>query len=296
LEDVEFLYKLGAVGRSSDGKMHPTAAGLLMFGYEYEIVKEFPAYFLDYQEQFDPNTRWTDRIVSSSGDWSGNVYDFYFRVYNKITQDIKVPFKLEGGDRIDDTPVHKALREALANCLINADYYGRQGLVIIKKKDVITLSNPGGFRIDVEAAKSGGVSDPRNSTLIKMFNLIDVGERAGSGIPNIFSVWKKQGWSAPVINESFEPDRITLSLLIGESSDKKVAIKSSDKTTKTKSQIQKQAVVTYLTEKITAKTTEIAELLGVKDARARRLLGEMVAEGTIVTEGENRNRVYKLKA
>jgi predicted HTH transcriptional regulator len=296
LEDVEFLYKLGAVGRSSDGKMHPTAAGLLMFGYEYEIVKEFPAYFLDYQEQFDPNTRWTDRIVSSSGDWSGNVYDFYFRVYNKITQDIKVPFKLEGGDRIDDTPVHKALREALANCLINADYYGRQGLVIIKKKDVITLSNPGGFRIDVEAAKSGGVSDPRNSTLIKMFNLIDVGERAGSGIPNIFSVWKKQGWSAPVINESFEPDRITLSLLIGESSDKKVAIKSSDKTTKTKSQIQKQAVVTYLTERITAKTTEIAELLGVKDARARRLLAEMVAEGTIATEGENRNRVYKLKA
>ena len=38
LEDVEFLYKLGAVGRSSNGKMHPTAAGLLMFGYEYEIV------------------------------------------------------------------------------------------------------------------------------------------------------------------------------------------------------------------------------------------------------------------
>ena len=52
----------------------------------------------------------------------------------------------------------------------------------------------------------------------------------------------------------------------------------------------------WLTEKITAKTTEIAELLGVKNARARRLLGEMVAGGTIVTEGENRNRVYKLKA
>ena len=296
LEDIDFLYKLGAVGRSDDGKMHPTAAGLLMFGYEYEIVKEFPTYFLDYQEQFDSNTRWTDRIVSSSGDWSGNIYDFYFRVYNKITQDIKVPFKLDGGDRIDDTPVHKALREALANCLINADYYGRQGLVIIKKKDVITLSNPGGFRIDVEAAKSGGVSDPRNSALIKMFNLINVGERAGSGIPNIFNVWKKQGWSAPIINESFDPDRIMLSLLIGESSDKKVAIKGSDRTTKTKSQIQKQAVITYLTEKVFAKTTDIADLLGVKDARARRLLSEMVAEGIIVSEGMNKNRVYKLKA
>ena len=296
LEDVAFLYKLGAVGRSSDGKMHPTAAGLLMFGYEYEIVKEFPAYFLDYQEQFDPNIRWTDRIVSSSGDWSGNVYDFYFRVYNKITQDIKVPFKLEGGDRIDDTPVHKALREALANCLINADYYGRQGLVIIKKKDVITLSNPGGFRIDVEAAKSGGVSDPRNSTLVKMFNLIDVGERAGSGIPNIFSVWKKQGWSAPVINESFEPDRIMLSLTIGKSGDKKAAIKSGDKKAAAKTVAHKQAIISYLTENVSAKSAEIAELLGLKPTRAKEILAEMADEKIIVAEGGNKNRVYKLKS
>ena len=267
-----------------------------MFGYEYEIVKEFPAYFLDYQEQFDPNTRWTDRIVSSSGDWSGNVYDFYFRVYNKITQDIKVPFKLEGGDRIDDTPVHKALREALANCLINADYYGRQGLVIIKRKDVITLSNPGGFRIDVEAAKSGGVSDPRNSTLIKMFNLIDVGERAGSGIPNIFSVWKKQGWSAPVINESFEPDRITLSLALGESSDKKQAIKSSDKKQATKTVAYREAIVAYLTENVSAKCSELSALVGISDSRTRAVLSKMIEDNILVAEGENRNRIYKLKA
>lgn len=78
LDDNEFLYKLGAVGRGKEGGMNPTAAGLLMFGYEYEIVKEYPDYFLDYQERFDDNNRWTDRIVSSSGDWSGNIYDFLF--------------------------------------------------------------------------------------------------------------------------------------------------------------------------------------------------------------------------
>ena len=74
--------------------------------------------FLDYREELDPTTRWSDRLQSSSGEWSGNVCDFYFRVYNKIIKDIKVPFKMVGGERIDDTPVHKALREALANCLI----------------------------------------------------------------------------------------------------------------------------------------------------------------------------------
>lgn len=128
------------------------------------------------------------------------------------------------------------LREALANCIINADYYGRQGLVIVKKKDIITFSNPGNFRIDIEDAKSGGISDPRNTTLIKMFNLIDIGERAGSGIPNIYSIWDKQGWEAPIITEGFEPPRITMSLsVLTESddlstpSDKKALIKSVDK-------------------------------------------------------------------
>lgn len=64
-----------------------------------------------------------------------------------------------------------------------------------------------------------------------MFNFVDIGERAGSGIPNIFRVWKEQKWSAPVISEEFEPDRIivTLPLSAEKSDDKKVTIKSDDK-------------------------------------------------------------------
>lgn len=302
LEDGEFLYRLGALGRGEDGLLHPTAAGLLMFGFEYEIVKEFPYYFLDYREQIEDGVRWTDRITSSSGEWSGNIYDFYFRVYNKIAQDIRVPFKLEGGDRIDDTPVHKALREALANCMINADYYGRQGVVIVKERSQIVLSNPGGFRIDIEAAKSGGVSDPRNAALIKMFNLVNIGERAGSGIPNIYAVWKKQGWKLPILSESYDPDRITLSLAIEKESDRKVEIKSNDKKVGIKGDDkriasgQKRAIIGYLTDHIQATSSELSILLGVGQERTRKILRELVAEEIIVTEGANRNRVYKLKA
>ena len=58
--------------------------------------------------------------------------------------------------------------------------------------------------------------------MLKMFNLIDIGERAGSGIPNIFRVWREQGWKEPVIVELSEPDRIILSLSLLK---KKVAIK-----------------------------------------------------------------------
>lgn len=296
LEDEDFLLKLGAVGIGSDGKKRPTSAGLLMFGNEYDIVREFNTYFLDYQEQYDADTRWTDRIISSSGDWSGNVYDFYFRVYNKLIQDIKVPFKMEGGARVDDTSVHQALREALANCLVNADYYGRQGLVIIKKRDTITMSNPGGFRIEIDAAKSGGVSDPRNGAMLKMFNLIDIGERAGSGIPNIFRVWREQGWVMPAITEQLEPERTILTLCFEKTADKKPPIKTADKNPPIKTVVQKTAVIEYLTDHICGSNADFAELLGLKSTRVKELLRSMVAEGIIVAEGNNRKRIYKLKS
>ncbi len=126
---------------------------------------------------------------------------------------------------------------------------------------------------------------------------IIIGERAGSGIPNIFRVWREQGWPEPVIKESAEPDRITLSLsLLKQSSDKKVATKSSNKIRQLKTASQKTAILEYLTDHALAKCADIASTLGVKDARARRILGEMVEDGTVSTEGGNRNRVYKLKS
>lgn len=115
-----------------------------MFAEEYQIVREFPEYFLDYRDVTDSTLRWVDRVYSSSGDWSGNLFDFYFRVYNKLIENLKVPFKIKRGNRIDDTPVHDAIREALANCLINTDFYMKQGIVIKKEKN---LSYTGKSRI-----------------------------------------------------------------------------------------------------------------------------------------------------
>ena len=295
LEDEDFLVKMGAAGIGEDGKRHPTAAGLLMFGNEYEIVREYPQYFLDYREEYDDTHRWTDRIISSSGDWSGNVFDFFYRVYNRLQLNIKVPFTMDGPYRVDDTPVHQAIREALANCLVNADYYGRQGLVIINKREAITMSNPGIFRIEIDAAKSGGVSDPRNGAMLKMFNMIDVGERAGSGIPNIFRVWHDQGWSEPVFTQSFDPDRTVLSLPLSKGDDKKVTIKKDDKRAPAKTNMQKRRIIEYLSNQSEGRVSDLADMLGVSTSRVKKLIYDLIAEDAITAEGSNKNRIYKLK-
>ena len=89
----------------------------------------------------------------------------------------------------------------------------------------ITLENQGSLRIRIEEAISGGFSNPRNSVLMKMFNLLDIGERAGSGIPNIYNVWKTQNWESPQIDERLDRfERVYLTLPVI-----KVPIKSADK-------------------------------------------------------------------
>ena len=213
LEDEVFMRRIGAMALADDGTYHPTAAGLLMFGYEYEITREFPQYFLDFQENRQMyRTRWTDRIVSTSGDWSGNVFDFVFKVVPKLTADLKVPFVLKGMSRIDDTPLHKILREAVTNTCVHADFYGRRGLVVQKKVDGFVFSNPGSMRVAKRVAVEGGVSDPRNGVMLKIFSLVDYGERAGSGLSSIMFVWEHVFHAAAKIEEEMGVERVVLTL------------------------------------------------------------------------------------
>jgi predicted HTH transcriptional regulator len=74
------------------------------------------------------------------------------------------------------------------------------------------MTNAGTFRIDLDEAINGGISDPRNSGLIKMFSLINIGERAGSGLPMIFKAWTGTDFAMPDITEKENPDRVCLIL------------------------------------------------------------------------------------
>lgn len=214
LDDEEFLLKIGASRKDqTDGKVHPTLGGLIFFGDFSMITNELPNYFLDYREHRNDFSRWSDRVCSSDGNWSGNIFDFYFRIIDRLTSDIKRPFGLDFKlQRIEDTPMHRCLRECLANSLIHADYYGKRGIVIEKDQQKISFSNPGTFRIGIEEAIAGGISDARNGKIFNMFSLINVGERSGTGLCDVYKIWETNGFGAPVIIESVDPDRITITL------------------------------------------------------------------------------------
>lgn len=188
-----------------------TLAGVLMFGSWEAIQDAVPNYFVDYRERDEtlPDSRWIDRIYPD-GTWSGNIFDFYRRTYRKLISDLKVPFELQGGTRLDNTKAHEAIREALVNTLVHADYSGRSSILVVKRPDLFGFRNPGLMRVPPEIAIKGGESDCRNRRVHQMFLMIGAGERAGSGIPKIISGWKWANWRTPKLYEKLEPSEQTL--------------------------------------------------------------------------------------
>ena len=121
-----------------------------------------------------------------------------------------------------------------------------------------------------------------------MFNMINIGERSGSGVPLIFNTWEDQGWNEPVIEERFDPDRTILSLVFSPKQVKKNRRRKQAK--KTDDNIKK--ILLYLEKNGEAKTKDISACLGLSPSRTRALLSEME---TIEALGTNTNRRYRLK-
>ena len=207
--DWDLLDRLGGLHKNrKTGEEGLTLAGLLMFGKERSILDALPHYHLDYQEQLskDPEQRWTYRLTVD-GKWEPNLFNFFHRTYARLTIDTDVPFQLVNGSiRKGETHVQEALREALVNTLIHADHLSSRPIVIIKRPDSFFFQNPGRLRIPLQRLYEGGVSDPRNPNLQKMFQMIGLGEKAGSGFQQILRAWREQEWFIPLVSEKLDLD------------------------------------------------------------------------------------------
>ncbi|MGK0359745.1 MAG: ATP-dependent DNA helicase RecG [Bradymonadia bacterium] len=203
LEDESgFLRRVGAMGVDRErGTTGPTLAGLLMLGQEQAIKERLPYFHLSYVQEDESDARWIDR-VHPDGMWNANLFEVYMRVIRKLHAHVKVPFALDPDlFRRDETPVHEALREALVNALVHADYKGHTGVRIVQRSTGFEMNNPGTLLVPAEQVWLGGVSVPRNPTLQGLFRHLQLGERGGSGGPKIRAAWQAQHWMEPALSD-----------------------------------------------------------------------------------------------
>lgn len=263
LDHLSFLRQLGAAAPGADGRIHPTAAGLLMFGWLAPIRRVHPLYRLDYREPeaARPAAR---RISTQHGRWSGCLFDFYERVCARLA-DPEPP----GG-----TPVQQALQQALADALIRADYDSPRGLAIRRRSCGVLISNPG--TTDSSAA--------HNELLAELFRWIDSAQRCGSGLPGIRAVWEAQGWEPPHLLALSAPGSTLLTLRMFRRGE-------GPRTTAA----PRQAVLDYLRDHTQGRPRPMARSLGIARAQVDAALTALVDEGLVVCTGSDCGCSFRLR-
>ncbi len=213
-DDKTFLKNMGGyvVDRTTQ-KGWLTTAGLLMFGKGVSIRERFDNIRMDYIDESNlvPGSRWSDRLTYD-GMWENNLYNFVRQITPRLSAGIKHPFKLEGMIRIDDTPIHKAIREAVVNMMIHSDYLITGVLKILKTDRGFVFSNPGNLKLPVQMIYEGGHSVARNPRIQTMFRMIGLGDNVGSGFPTILNVWGAEQWRKPDLSENEELHQVELKL------------------------------------------------------------------------------------
>lgn len=214
LDDASFLEKMGCYGTDRTTKEKwLTIAGLLMFGKGTVVIERFGNIRMDYIDKSNlvAGSRWSDR-VTYDGMWENNLYNFVRIVMPKLTLGIKRPFKLNGLVRIDDTPVHKAVREAVINMVIHSDYLVNGVLKVVKTDVGFEFSNPGNLKLPIQTIYDGGHSVARNPRIQTMFRMIGYGDNIGSGFPTILNAWSEENWRKPDLQENDSLNQVELKL------------------------------------------------------------------------------------
>ena len=174
--------------------------------------------------------------------------------------------------------------EALLNAICNADFsLGGQIFVKISASH-ISFTNSGKFNVNIDDAKKGTVSDPRNPLIKKIFDMLKPIQVFMGGIPYIHMIWQKNGWSPPYFQQNENTTTLKLYFYnIEFSNDNLPHI------------IASETIIHYLTEHIYADSEELAKMLNLSGTNIETILEKMQENKIIVSVNKNNNLLYKLK-
>ncbi len=298
--DKEFLLNMGGYTIDRNTRREGlTLAGLLMFGKGLPIRERFDNIRMDYLDMtnLQPDSRWSDRLTYD-GRWENNLYNFFTRVLAKLISDLPRPFKLQGVERIDDTSVHKAIREALTNLVIHADYMITGILKVEKHDDRFLFSNPGTLKIPVMDIFAGGHSQSRNPNMQAMLRMIGFGDNIGSGFPTILNAWTKENWRKPFLEERSDLHLVELTLSMTSLIPEECHQALLNIYGQEYSQLDKEyqlVLATAITEE-NISNYRLQQLLNKNPLEAGKILYTLVNKGMIISSNKGRWTSYSINS
>ena len=129
-----------------------------------------------------------------------------------------------------------------------------------------------------------------------MFALINVGERSGIGLCDVFNIWKKYGFSSPEIVETVSPDRVSISVSILTGENVANVANTNENVANVANHIGEQSVLKYvlnfISENPTTNTSEISKALGVNIRTVQRAIKELEEENILMKNGTRKSVLW----
>jgi predicted HTH transcriptional regulator len=199
-DEATFLTKLRIV---EEGQL--TYSGLLFLGKRDAIEKHFPDFRIDLLEiEGKSISEATSNYSFRLGEFE-NLWDYYFECFKRLKPEVDVAFQLtDQGFGQELSPGLKAIREALVNMLMHADYFSPACSRIRIFTNHIEFYNPGGLPKPLEELKAKDLSLPRNPLITKLFRMVRLAENAGYGFDRIEANWKIYNNTEPEYDISFD--------------------------------------------------------------------------------------------
>ena len=120
-----------------------------------------------------------------------------------------------------------------------------------------------------------------------MFSLINIGERAGSGLPMIYKAWADSDYAMPDIIEKENPDRVCFTLPVK-------ALGVNEPIMPDTNNKQYQIILDYIKLHGEVTANIVTSMLDIKERRARAILHDMQKGGLVEKLGAARSIRYIL--
>lgn len=268
--------------------------------YIDSLIEKEEAVDLEFKVAKDglPNSLWDtySSFANTDGTWEANLFQFYRRVYPKLTTILPKPFQIKNGIRIDETPTHIAVREAFINTLIHCDFAEEGNIVGEQWRDKYRFKNPGTMLVSKAQYYLGGDSVCRNKALQKMFMLIGFSEKAGSGVNKILKGWREANWKSPHVEESSRPDKVELTLPMVSLLPENIIIRLKEVFGEKVGSLTQDELTTLAncySESIIS-NSRLQYVVPMHRSDITKMLKRLCKEGFLVSEGNGRGTKYRI--
>ena len=212
-------------------------------------------------------------------------------------------------DTVNKSLRNTIIREMISNTLMHREFTSSYTAKFVIEKDRMYVENAN------RATKEGFITvdnlepNPKNPLIASFFRNIGYADQLGSGVRKLFKYSKYYSGKDPLFVEddvfriivplddaySFDYGIETGSSKVIESNNADKMPINAGKTLVNSLSAQQNSIIQFAKETGSIKSRQVEELLGVKQRRARRILGELVNMGILERQGAYKSTVYVLK-